>query len=158
MPASLHFKELLRKLNEHQVKYLIVGAYAVMNYTEPRYTKDLDVWVEPTRENAERVFQALADFGAPMSEVTVEDFANPDLIFQIGIAPHRIDVIMGVKGLNFVEAWPRRVETEFEDETINLVCKADLMVSKQAAGRPQDLIDLDQLRKSNEVLKDTDSK
>src|SRR5437660_2963694 len=116
MPVSSHFKELLKSFNEHQVKYLIVGAYAVMKYTEPRYTKDLDIWVEPTSENAERVFRALADFGAPTGGVTVEDFTNSDLIFQIGIAPHRIDIMMGVKGLNFAEAWSRRVETKFEDQ------------------------------------------
>jgi hypothetical protein len=151
MPASLHFKELLQKLNEYQVRYLVVGAYAVMNYTEPRYTKDLDVWVEPTSANAERVFRALTDFGAPTSEVTVEDLTNSDLIFQIGVAPHRIDIIMAVKGLNFAEAWARRVETKFEDQTMALVCKSDLMVSKQAAGRPQDLLDLEQLRKSDQL-------
>jgi hypothetical protein len=87
MSASSLFKELLRKFNEHQVKYLIVGAYAVMNYTEPRYTKDLDVWIEPSQVNAERVFKALADFGAPMESVTIEDFSNPDLIFQIVLRP-----------------------------------------------------------------------
>lgn len=151
MPASSHFKELLTRFNEHQVKYLIVGAYAVMKYTEPRYTKDLDVWVEPSPENGARVFRALAEFGAPMEEVTIEDFTNPDLIFQIGIAPQRIDVIMGVKGLRFPDAWSRRVETEFEDEVINLICKGDLMIAKQAAGRPQDLIDLEQLRQSEKV-------
>src|SRR5712691_936652 len=74
MPASSHFKELLREFNEHQVRYLLVGAYAVMKYTEPRYTKDLDVWVEPTLQNAERVFAALSNFGAPMQRVAVEDF------------------------------------------------------------------------------------
>jgi hypothetical protein len=100
MPASLHFKELLRKFNEHQVKYLVVGAYAVMKYTEPRYTKDFDIWVEPVSANAQRVFAALAEFGAPMNEVQVEDFANPELVFQIGIEPLRIDIMMGIKGLN----------------------------------------------------------
>ena len=149
MPASLHFKQLLQKFNEYRVRYLVVGAYAVMNYTEPRYTKDLDVWVEPTSQNAERVFRALSDFGAPTSDVTVEDFTNPDLIFQIGIAPHRIDIIMAVKGLNFAEAWLRRVETKFEDQTMDLVCKSDLIVSKQAAGRPQDLLDLEALIESD---------
>ena len=151
MPASLHFKELLKKLNEHQVRYLIVGAYAVMKYTEPRYTKDLDVWVDPTPENATRVFKALADFGAPMTEVTHTDFTNPELVFQVGIAPQRIDVIMAVKGLTFPEAWSRRVNADFEEETINLICKADLIISKEAAGRPQDLIDLDHLRQSDEI-------
>ncbi len=151
MPASSHFKELLRKFSEYQVRYLIVGAYAVMKYTEPRYTKDLDIWVDATPDNAKRVFQALAEFGAPMSAVTVEDFANPDLVFQIGIEPHRIDIMMHVKGLTFAEAWPRRVEAEFEDVSIKLVSKDDLLISKTAAARPQDLIDADRLRQSDEI-------
>lgn len=85
MPASSHFKELLRRLNEYQARYLIVGAYAVMKYTEPRYTKDLDIWIDVTPDNASRVFRALAEVGAPMKSVTVEDFTNPELVFQIGI-------------------------------------------------------------------------
>ncbi len=150
MPASLHFKELLKKLNEHQVKYLVVGAYAVMKYTEPRYTKDFDIWVEPTSVNAKHVFEALAEFGAPMDEVQVQDFANPELVFQIGIEPLRIDVMMGIKGLEFSDAWPHRVETTFEDESMNLLSKEDLLLAKIAAGRPQDLIDVDQLKLSQD--------
>jgi hypothetical protein len=151
MPASSHFKELLRKFNEHQVRYLIVGAYAVMKYTEPRYTKDLDVWVEATPDNAKRVFQALSAFGAPMNTVTIEDFANPDLVFQIGIEPHRIDIMMQVKGLEFSKAWSRRNEAEFEDVSMLLVSREDLLISKTAAGRPQDLIDAERLRLSDEI-------
>lgn len=151
MPASSHFKELLEKLNEHQVRYLVVGAYAVMKYTEPRYTKDLDIWVEPTEDNARRVFIALSEFGAPMSEVTPDDFTNTDLIFQVGLAPHRIDILMAVKGLAFQDAWQRRVEARFEEVRMNLICKEDLLISKEAAGRPQDLIDADLLRTSNKV-------
>src|SRR5205807_8360018 len=131
----------LQSFNEHQVRYLIVGAYAVMKYTEPRYTKDLDIWVEPTKDNAQKVFTALSEFGAPLNAVTPEDFTKTDLIFQIGLAPHRIDVLMAVKGLEFAKAWERRVEASFEDVTMNLVCKEDLLTSKEAAGRPQDLID-----------------
>ena len=151
MPASSHFKELLQSFNEHQVKYLIVGAYAVMKYTEPRYTKDLDVWIEPTEENAARVYAALAQFGAPLSEITSQDFTNPDVIFQLGLAPHRIDILMAVKGLNFEDAWPKRVEAEFEDLRINILNKEDLLVSKEAAGRPQDLIDASSLKLSDKV-------
>src|SRR6266704_2948821 len=149
MPASLHFKELLRKFNDHQVRYLIVGAYAVMKYTEPRYTKDLDVWVEPVRENAARVFKALSDFGAPLDDVSVEDFSNPELVFQVGIEPHRIDVMMNIKGLEFSIAWSHRLEAKMEDVTIFLLSKEDLLISKTAAGRPQDLIDADRLRQSD---------
>jgi hypothetical protein len=151
MPASLHFKELLKKLNEHQVKYLVVGAYAVMKYTEPRYTKDFDIWVEPASANAQRVFQALAEFGAPMDEVKVEDFANRELVFQVGIEPLRIDIMMGIKGLEFSDAWTHRVETGFGDVSMNLISKEDLLVAKIAAGRPQDLIDVDQLKLSQDL-------
>ena len=128
-----------------------MGAYAVMKYTEPRYTKDLDVWVEPTLENAERVFTALSNFGAPMQRVAVEDFANPDLIFQIGIEPHRIDIMMHVKGLDFSHAWQKRTEAKFEDIVIAVVSKPDLLISKTAAGRPQDLIDAERLKESDEA-------
>ena len=155
MPASLHFKELLKKLNEHQVKYLVVGAYAVMKYTEPRYTKDFDIWVEPASANAQRVFEALAEFGAPMDEVQVEDFANRELVFQIGIEPLRIDVMMGIKGLEFSDAWPHRVETTFEDVSMNLLSKEDLLVAKIAAGRPQDMLDVDELKLSQDLKTDS---
>jgi hypothetical protein len=151
MSASSHFKELLGRLNENQARYLIVGAYAVMKYTEPRYTKDLDIWVDATPDNARRVFKALAEFGAPMDSVTVEDFANPELVFQIGIEPHRIDVMMQIKGLEFSQAWSHRVQTNFEDVAIALLSKKDLLISKTAAGRPQDLIDIDRLRLSDEI-------
>lgn len=151
MPASSDFKELLRSFNEHHVKYLIVGAYAVMKYTEPRYTKDLDIWVEPTDENASHVYNALAEFGAPMSGVKPKDFTNIDLVFQIGVAPHRIDILMSVKGLDFASAWERRLQAAFEDVPMSLVCKEDLLASKVAAGRPQDLIDAASLRTSDKV-------
>jgi predicted nucleotidyltransferase len=150
MSASSHFKELLRKFNDHDVRFLIVGAYAVMKYTEPRYTKDLDIWVEPSPANAEKVYKALADFGAPMEAVTPQDFTNQDLVFQIGVEPHRIDVLMAVKGLTFAEAWARRVETEFEEVPMCVVSRKDLLVSKEAAGRPQDLLDAEAVRKATD--------
>ena len=151
MSANSLFKELLRKFNEHQIKYLIVGAYAVMKYTEPRYTKDLDVWIEPSRVNAEKVFRALAEFGAPLDSVTTEDFSNPELIFQVGIAPHRIDILMSVKGLQFAEAWARRIETRFDDVPLQIVSKADLLTAKEAMGRPQDILDAEALRRASDA-------
>jgi predicted nucleotidyltransferase len=147
MSANSHFKKLLRKFNEHSVKFLIVGAYAVMKYTEPRYTKDLDIWVEPSPKNAQGVFNALAEFGAPMDGVTPQDFTNQEVIFQIGIEPHRIDVLMAVKGLQFADAWAQRVTSKFDDERMMLVCKEDLLIAKEAMGRPQDLLDAEALRR-----------
>ncbi|HVQ38041.1 MAG TPA: nucleotidyltransferase [Pyrinomonadaceae bacterium] len=151
MPASLHFKELLRKFNEHLVKYLVVGAYAVMKYTEPRYTKDFDIWVEPSPANAERVFKALAEFGAPMGQVKVADLANPELVFQLGFEPLRIDIMMGIQGLEFSDAWPQRVEASFEEVAMNLISKEDLLITKTAAARPQDLIDANALKLSQDL-------
>lgn len=156
MPASSDFKELLGKLNEQKVKFLIVGAYAVMKYTEPRYTKDLDIWVQPTRANAKRVYKALAEFGAPMESVTVEDLTNQYLVLQIGIEPHRIDVMMGVSGLRFTDAWTKRLETEFDGEPMFIVSKDDLVISKKAAGRPQDLLDIQSLMTAHERTRPTE--
>jgi hypothetical protein len=124
-----------------------------MKYTEPRYTKDLDIWIEPTKENAQGVFAALSDFGAPLQEVTPEDFTRTELIFQIGLAPHRIDILMAVKGLEFARAWEHRVEASLEDVTMSVVSKEDLIIAKEAVGRPQDLIDAAALRKGNAVAK-----
>lgn len=151
MLASSHFKELLRSFNDRGVKYLVVGAYAVMKYTEPRYTKDIDIWVEPTGENAERVFQALAEFGAPMADVTLKDFTNRELVFQIGLPPHRIDIMMGIPPLEFPAAWDRRVTAQFEEVPVDLLSRDDLLMAKKATGRPQDLLDANLLDLSKQM-------
>ena len=97
-----------------------MGAYAVIYYAEPRYTKDLDVWIEATVENAKRVWKALTAFGAPLENVTVEDFCDPELIYQIGAAPNRIDIMMNIRGVEFSSAWTRRVKSSYEGEFIKL--------------------------------------
>jgi len=127
---------------------LVVGAYAVIFHTEPRYTKDLDIWIEPTEENAEKVWKALSDFGAPMHDLRIEDLTNPDMIFQVGIEPNRFDILMGVSGLQFSEAWKRCVSGTYEDQPIYLLSIEDLIKSKKAAGRPQDLLDAKALEQS----------
>ena len=90
-------------------EFLIVGAHAVMFHTVPRYTKDLDIWVRPAPENAERVYRALVRFGAPMANLTVHDLGVPGTLFQIGIAPNRVDVLTSIDGVGFEEAWNRRM-------------------------------------------------
>jgi hypothetical protein len=95
------FKELLKIFGREKVRYLIIGGYAVAKHSEPRYTKDLDIWISNSRENAERVYQALKEFGAPLANITVKDFTMPTLVFQIGIEPSRIDILMGLKELDF---------------------------------------------------------
>ena len=99
------FKELLRIFAEEKVKYLIIGGYAVAKHSEPRYTKDLDIWISSSRENAERVFHALKEFGAPLDNIEIEDFTRSTLVFQMGIEPVRIDILMGLKELDFDECW-----------------------------------------------------
>ena len=110
MTESPHYKELLQALNDCQVEYLIVGGYAVMKYTEPRYTKDLDVWVHNTTQNAARLFNALAKFGAPLQDdgVTPETFNQDGMVYQIGVAPVRIDILTQITGVQFAGAWQSR--------------------------------------------------
>lgn len=142
---SPDFKEILSIFNAHEVKYLIVGAFAVMKYSEPRYTKDLDIWVEASEENAGRVFSALAEFGAPLSELTAADFAS-DGFFQMGQPPVRIDILMSVDGVNFEHAWPNRQEGDFDGIPAVFISREDLLTAKAAAARPQDILDINSIR------------
>jgi argininosuccinate lyase len=109
MEINSDFRELLRTFVDGGVRFLIVGAYAVMHHTAPRYTKDLDLWVEPTTANATRVLRALTAFGAPVGALTVDDLAPPDVVCQIGVAPVRVDILTGVSGLSFRAAYGHAV-------------------------------------------------
>lgn len=140
------FKELLNLLNEAQAKYLIVGGYAVIEYTEPRYTKDLDIWVSPERDNAERVYTALKQFGAPLANITIEDFTNPTLVYHMGRPPVRVDILMGLAGLEFERSWSNRVEENYGEVQTQIISIEDLIITKSKAGRPQDLMDVENLR------------
>ena len=151
MPANQDYKDLFRILNEENVEYMVVGAHAVIFYTEPRYTKDLDVWINPSTENALKVYHALRKFGAPLQDISVDDFTKHDLVYQIGIAPVRIDVLMGIKGLGFAEAWKNKIESTYSGEKIFIIGKADLIRSKKATGRAQDLLDVEKLEKQKKV-------
>lgn len=136
------FRDLFAALNDTGAKYLVVGAHAVAFHAEPRFTKDLDIWVEPSPENASRVTAALRAFGAPVSDVSEADFASPGVTLQIGVAPNRIDLTTRIDGVNFHGAWLNRAETPFGDQQIHIIGRADLVANKKAAGRPQDLLDL----------------
>ena len=140
------FKELLNILNEEKAKYLIVGGYAVIEHTEPRYTKDLDIWISYDLKNAEKVFRALKKFGAPLANIKVEDFTVPSLVYQMGRPPARIDVIMSVKELDFETSWQNKVESKYDDVTVYFLSLEDLLKNKESVGRPQDLIDASNLR------------
>jgi hypothetical protein len=110
-----NFEELLSRFNDSGVRYLIVGGYAVMLYTEPRYTKDLDVWVEATEENSVKVFRALAEFGAPLAGLSSNDFAQRGFVYQLGMPPARVDILMSIDGVRFENAWSNRQESTIGD-------------------------------------------
>ena len=144
------FSDLFAAFNETGVKYLVVGAHAVAFHAEPRYTKDLDVWVEASPENAPRVMSALRAFGAPLADVSDADFAKAGATLQIGVAPNRIDVATAIDGVTFADAWLNRIETRYGDERIWVIGRNDLVVNKRAAGRPLDLLDLELLARHRE--------
>jgi hypothetical protein len=139
------FSELLSAFNAHHVEYLIVGAHALAAHGHVRATKDLDVWVRPEHENAGRVLRALADFGAPIGGLRQADLSHPGLIFQIGVAPLRIDVINDIDGVDFATAWPERVQVRFGDVPVCVLSRQHLIVNKRSAGRLQDLADVERL-------------
>lgn len=139
------FRELVSALSSARVRYLVVGGYAVIEHTEPRYTKDLDLWVEPSLRNAERVFSALEKFGAPLKNVSARDFTNETLVYQMGIEPVRIDILMSLKGLRFEEAWESRKRARWAGRIVNVLSAAHLIVNKKKVGRPQDLLDVERL-------------
>lgn len=147
------FKDLLCIFAKEKVEYLIVGAYAVIHYTQPRYTKDIDLWVKPSTDNAARVARAFQQFGLPMIEVTQDDFANEGLQFVVGLPPCQIDFLTTLPGApNFDAAWQNRTTESLEDIPIHYLGKLDLVRSKQTAGRPQDLADLDELGRAGPAI------
>ncbi len=142
------FKDLLRILLEKGARFLIIGGYAVIRYTEPRYTKDLDLLISPTPENAAKVYAALQDFGAPLETLNVGDLTIEGNFFQVGLPPNRIDIIVQVPGINFDEAFNRCEFLRIDELEIPVVSCDDLIQSKLAAGRPQDLVDAGSLTKA----------
>jgi hypothetical protein len=137
--------QFLDVLLETEVRFLVVGGYAVMKYTEPRATKDIDLWIDTTVENAERVYQALAQFGAPLAGYTPQDFTDPNSFFQIGVR-FRVDLITSMPaGLTFVDAWERRVISHLHGKEVPFISMEDLIKTKRATDRPQDRLDLQNL-------------
>lgn len=124
---------------------MVIGGYAVVQYAEPRFTKDLDMLISTNTANAKSVYNALLEFGAPLSDLTWKDFSEEGFFFQMGVPPVRVDILMGIPGIHFEECWNRRVEIDFEGLKVIFISKQDLIESKRAAGRPQDLIDADLL-------------
>jgi hypothetical protein len=108
----------------------------------PRATGDLDIWVRPTRENADRVWVAIARYGAPRRYLDANDFCTPDTVFQIGVAPRRIDILTTIAGIEFDEAWPTRQQQVVDSVSFHVIGREELLKNKRAAGRPKDLADV----------------
>ncbi len=143
--VSRDYEDLFKALNTFKIKYLVVGAHAVTFYAEPRFTKDLDVWIPVTLNDAQRVYDALKTFGAPLRDLSPQDFTEPKMILQIGVAPVRVDIMMNLPGVSAVEAWKSKVRTRYGKTPIYILGLSELIQSKKEAGRPQDKLDLAKL-------------
>ena len=148
MFVNSDFSDLLSLFNAKRVRYMVIDGYAVVQHAEPRFTNDLDLLVGTETSNADAVYSALSDFGAPLSGMTPADFREEGYFYQMGAPPNRVDILMGRPGVAFKEAWKRRVEVDFDGLTVPFISRQDLIKAKQAAGRPQDLIDLQALRRT----------
>ena len=139
------FKELLTVLNDCRVSYLVVGGYAYIHYAEPRFTKDIDLWILPSEENALRLREALRRFGAWVDGMTLEHFTTEKTMFQIGLPPCRVDFLTGIAGLDFELAYDAREIAALGALEVPFISLNDLITAKQASGREQDLRDLEGL-------------
>ena len=139
------FKDMLLALSDARIDFLLVGAYAVAAHGHPRATGDLDLWVRPDAETAPKVYRVLADFGAPLHDLTVDDLATPGMVFQIGVEPSRIDILTAITGVAFDDAWENRLFIELDDIKLNVIGRDDLIVNKRASGRPKDIADAETL-------------
>jgi hypothetical protein len=141
------FAEMLSALSEAKAEFLVVGAYALAAHGTPRATGDLDIWVRPSMDNSERVWTALEVFGAPMSQLTKTDLQQPGIVFQIGIAPGRIDLLTSITAVDFDEAWEHHIDINIGGRVIPVLGRHELIKNKRALGRPRDLADVDALDK-----------
>ena len=139
------YKDILLALSNRKAKFLLVGAYAMAVHGYPRSTMDIDLWVKSDPVNAILVLQALEDFGAPSDNLTQNDLQKEELIFQIGVAPRRIDIITSVDGLNFEEAFENSKTVEIEEIPIQVLSINDLIKNKRSTGRNKDLVDAESL-------------
>ena len=144
------FAEFCASLTARQVRFLIVGGYAVAAHGRPRMTGDLDLWIMVERANAERLVAALEDFGFASLGLDPEDFEQPNRVVQIGYAPLRIDLLTSIDGVEFASCWERRIEVPLDNGLVPVISLDDLLANKRAAGRAQDLADVEGLRDRNQ--------
>jgi len=147
MKVEKDFEDFIKLLNKFEVKYLIVGAYALALYAEPRNTGDIDIFIERSKENAEKIFSVLTEFGFSSLDIEVEDFMKKNFVIQLGVQPVRIDIITNISGVNFNEAFKFREVKQFGRTTANFISKKFLIKNKKASARKKDLADLELLLK-----------
>ena len=148
------YKDLLSAFHARGVRYLVVGGYAVIFHAQPRFTKDIDFFIKADPANAQAMYAALADFGAPLQGIRPEDFVERGTFFRFGRDPHGFDILPDIPGVDFDAAWERRVEGVIDAKSGLKACfisRDDLIAAKLAAGRPQDLADVDAMRKAAET-------
>ena len=146
MVLNKDFREFIQLLNDHDVLYLVVGGYAVAFHGYPRYTKDIDLWIQLDKSNAEKILKVLQDFGFGSLELTVEDFLDPEQVIQLGYPPNRIDILTDIKGVDFTKCYSSKIEAAIEGTTVNFIDLDNLRKNKKATARHQDLADLENLR------------
>lgn len=139
------FKEFIQSLNDNQVRYLVIGGYAVALHGYPRYTKDIDIWIEMTPDNASRMVQTLAQFGFGALNLQAEDFLAPDQVIQLGYPPNRIDLITTPDGIDFQVCYETRLDVDMDGVTVSFIDLENLKRNKRASGRFQDLADWENL-------------
>jgi len=145
MKVEKDFRDFIALLNRHNVRYLIIGGFAYSFYAEPRYTKDIDILIEQSKENAEKILMALKDFGFTDIGLTEKDFLETGQVIQLGVAPVRIDILTSIKGMDFPGFWENRVVGRYGDMDVFFISKQDLIKCKRASGRKQDLADIEKL-------------
>ena len=141
------FVEMLSALSETEADFMIVGAHAVAAHGHPRATGDLDIWIRPTSTNARQVLGALKQFGAPISDISLEDLSQSKTVFQIGVSPCRIDILTSITGVDFDQAWENKIEIRVKGLTVFCIGRQDLIQNKNVLARPQDLADVAALKK-----------
>ncbi len=147
MVLDENFKKFIKLLNANDVKYIIVGGFAVAYHGYPRYTKDIDFWVWANTENAEKLVKTIQDFGFGLADFKIQDFLNLDNVIQLGYEPNRIDIITQLDGLDFETCFPKAIQVEFEEIPLNFISFEDLIKNKLATGRPKDRLDARTLEK-----------
>jgi len=144
------YRDMLHALSDHEVRFLVVGAYALGAYGYPRATGDFDIWVDTSTDNSKRIYDSLVTFGTSLGEITEATFTETGIVFQIGIAPRRIDILTHIDGVAFADAYEKKVLIEVEGLKIPFLSKEDLITNKRSTGREKDRLDADYLSRSHD--------